>query len=101
MAVKAGAVAMPVVEVRAVTVAEPLKVPLAPLVGAAKVTVAPLTGLLFESFTVACSAVAKAAPFVALCGVPPVAVTETVTGAMLVRLNTAPDVPFGTVATTW
>ena len=100
MAVKAGAVAMPVVEVRAVTVAEPLKVPLAPLVGAAKVTVAPLTGLLFESLTVACNAVAKAVPSVALCGVPPVALMKMVTGAVFVRLNVALDVPLATVATT-
>lgn len=33
----------------------PANVPLAPLPGAAKVTVAPLTGLLKESFTVACN----------------------------------------------
>ena len=100
MAVKAGATAMPVVEVRTVTVAEPLKVPPAPLAGAVKVTVAPLTGLLFESFTVACSAVAKAAPVVALCGVPPVALMEMVTGAVFVRLKGAADAPLGTVANT-
>ncbi len=53
MAVNAGAMAMPVALVVAVTVAAPPNVPLAPLAGAAKVTVAPLTGLLLESFTVA------------------------------------------------
>ena len=100
MAVKAGAVAIPVVPVVAVTVADPPNVPLAPLAGAVKVTVAPLTGLLFESFTVACRGVAKAVPTVAFCGVPPVALTEIVTGAVLVRLNCALDVPFATVAAT-
>ena len=69
---KVGAVATPLLLV--VTVEEPLKVPLAPLEGAVKVTDAPLTGLLFVSRTLACSAVAKAAPTAALCGVPAVAV---------------------------
>src|SRR5690349_1763233 len=55
-------------------VTPPANVPLAPLPGAAKVTVAPLTGLLNESFTVACSCVANAVFTVALCGVPAVAV---------------------------
>ena len=66
-----GTVATPLLLV--VTVAEPVKVPLAPLIGAAKVTEAPLTGLLLASFTVACRAVANAVPTVALCGVPAVA----------------------------
>ncbi len=92
--------AIPVVPVMAVTVAEPLKVPLAPPAGAAKVTVTPLWGLLFESFTVACRGVAKVAPTVALCGVPPVALTEIVTGVVLVRLNKALEAPFAMVATT-
>ena len=100
MAVKVGAVAIPVVPVNAVTVTAPPKVPLAPPVGAAKVTVAPLTGLLFESFTVACRGVANAVPTVAFCGVPPVALMEIVAGAVFVRLNVALDVPFGTEATT-
>ena len=100
MAVKAGAVAMPVAEVRAVTVAEPLKVPPAPLAGAVKVTVAPAIGALTEFVTVACNSVAKVVPTAALCGVPPVAVTEIVTGAVLVRLNSALDTSFATVATT-
>jgi hypothetical protein len=66
-----------------VTVAEPAKLPLAPLTGAAKVTEAPLTGLLLASFTVACSAVANAVPTVALCGVPAVAVMVPLPLAML------------------
>ena len=52
----------------------PAKVPLAPLEGAANVTVAPLTGLLKGSFTVACSCVVKPVPTVVFCGVPAVAV---------------------------
>ena len=61
-AVKTGEVATPAAVVTAVTVvAPPAKLPLAPVVGAVNVTVAPLTTLPPESFTVACSAVAKAA----------------------------------------
>src|SRR5215467_4059233 len=52
----------------------PAKVPVALMPGAVKVTVTPLTGLLEESFTVACSCVANAVFTVALCGVPAVAV---------------------------
>ena len=54
----------------------PANVPEAPLLGTVNVTVAPLTALLFESFTVAISALVKAVLTVALCGVPPVAVIE-------------------------
>lgn len=49
------------------------KVPLAPLAGAVKVTVAPLTGLPFMA-TVA-DRVAKAAPVLTIWGVPTVAAT--------------------------
>src|SRR5229473_3271273 len=51
----------------------PANVPLAPLVGAVKVTVTPLTRLFEASFTVACSCVAKGWLMTALCGVPAVA----------------------------
>jgi len=51
------------------------KIPLGPFAGAAKVTVAPLTGLPLASLTVTCSAVAKAVLIAILCGVPAVAVT--------------------------
>jgi len=50
------------------------KWPLAPLPGDANVTVTPLTGLLNESLTIACSWAANAVPTVALCAVPAVAV---------------------------
>ena len=46
---------------------------LAPVAGAANVTVTPLTGLLPASRTVTCNGVAKAAVIAADCGVPPVA----------------------------
>ena len=73
MAVKVGAVATPLVLVVLVAAADPEKLALAPLPGAVNVTVAPFTGLPPLSFTVACSAVAKFAPTVALCGVPALA----------------------------
>src|SRR5260370_14170119 len=72
LAVKTGAVATPWAFVAAVFT-PPANVPLAPLAGAAKVTIAPLTGLFTESFTVACSGVGKAVLAPVLCGVPAVA----------------------------
>jgi hypothetical protein len=84
--VKAGAVAIPLEFVIAVAVAEPLKVPLAPLPGAVNVTVTPLTAFPPESFTVACRAVAKAVPSVAFCGVPALAVMLAAAPVVLVRL---------------
>jgi hypothetical protein len=60
-----------------------VKVPLGPLVGAAKVTVMPLTGLSLESFTVAARAVGKLVFRAALCGVPAVAVTLAGSGALV------------------
>ena len=69
---KIGAVATPCAFV--VAVFTPFaNVPLALLPGAANVTVMPLTGLLRESFTVACNWVAKAVLMVALCDTPAVA----------------------------
>jgi hypothetical protein len=73
LAVKTGAVASPEAFVVAVLI-PPAKVPLGPLVGAVNVTVKPLTGLLRESLTAACSCTANAVLTVALCGVPAVAV---------------------------
>ena len=87
-AVKIGAVATPDAFVVAVFT-PPAKVPLAPLVGAANVTVTPLTGLLKASFTVACSWVAKAVLTVALCGVPAVAVILAAAPARLVSAKLA------------
>ena len=87
MAVNAGAVATPLLFV--VTIADPPNVPLAPVPGAAKVTLTPLTGLLLASFTVACSAVANAVPIAALCGVPAVAVTPAAGPGLFVRLKLA------------
>src|SRR5207253_1903482 len=58
LAVRAGAVAMPLPFVT--TVALAAKVPEAPEAGAVKVTLTPASGLLPESVTLACSAVLKA-----------------------------------------
>jgi hypothetical protein len=49
------------------------RVALAPVAGAAKVTVTPDTGLPAESLTVACNAVGNAVPTTVDCGEPPVA----------------------------
>jgi hypothetical protein len=65
---------------------------LAPLAGAPKVTVMPLTGLPHESFTVACNAFAKAEFTAADCGVPPVAARLAACPAALVSENDA-DTP--------
>jgi hypothetical protein len=77
-------------------VAPPANVPLGPLAGAVNVTVTPLTGLLKESFTVACSCIANAALTFALCGEP--AVAEMLDGlpatppTALTATSTAPQV---------
>ena len=63
----------------------PANVPLAPLAGAVKVTVTPLTGLLKASLTVACNGVENAVFTVELCGVPATAVMAATAPAMLVR----------------
>lgn len=89
MAVSAEAVAIPLALVVAVAVADPENAALAPVAGAVNVTVTPLTGLLLASFTVACSAVAKAAFTVALCGVPAVAITLAGIAEMFVKLKSA------------
>ena len=78
LAVRAGAVAIPLALVTAVAVADPEKAARAPVPDAVKVTVTPLTGLPLASFTAACSAVVKVALIVALCGVP--AAAETLAG---------------------
>jgi hypothetical protein len=98
LAVNVGAVATPCVVLVAVTVVcPPVNVPLAPLVGAANVTTAPLTRLLNASFTVTCSA-ANAVPTATLCGVPAVAVTPVTEPAWFVNAKLAVT-PF-TVAVT-
>src|SRR5258706_14507112 len=82
LAVKAGAVAIPLALV--ITVALPPNVPDAPDNGAAKVTLAPAIGLLDASLTVACSPVANAVEIGALCGVPAVALMLAGAPAVLV-----------------
>ena len=90
MAVNVDAVAIPLEFVVAFTLVELFaNLPLAPLPGAVKVTVAPLTGLPPESFTVACSAVVNAVLMVALCPEPAVAVMLAGDPAVLVKLKLA------------
>jgi hypothetical protein len=72
-AVNTAAVATPFAPVVAV-LTPPAKLPLAPLPGAANVTVTPPTGWPFPSVTVAWNWVANAVLMAALCGVPNVAV---------------------------
>lgn len=79
LAVKAGAVATPCAFVVAVADAPEPKAPLAPEAGAVNVTVAPETGLLPESLTVAWRAVANAVFTGALW--PPPAVAAMLAGA--------------------
>jgi hypothetical protein len=78
---------MPLLSV--VTVVEPPNVPLAPEPGAENVTLAPLTGLLLASLTVACNAVLNAVLMVTLCGVPVVAVMLAGGAVVFVRLKFA------------
>ena len=82
--------AMPLLSVAMLIVAVPFEnVPLAPLAGAVNVTVAPTTGLLLASFTVACSAVVNAEPIIVLCELPAVAVMLAGGRALFVRLKVA------------
>jgi hypothetical protein len=89
LAIGAGAVATPLEFVDAAAVAEPLKLALAPELGAVNVTVTPLTGLPLAFVTVAWRAVAKAMFTVALCGVPAVAVMFAGVAPMFVKLKLA------------
>jgi len=110
--VKIADVAVPEPFVDAVVI-PPAKDPLAPLVGAAKATIAPVTGLPPESFTVATSGNPKAVPMPAVCGVPLVAVMDAgvacaamvsvnvavaVTGGVLLSVTVNPSDTFATVA---
>src|SRR5258708_3489738 len=99
LAVKIAAVATPCALVVAVFT-PPANVPLAPLAGAVKVTITPLTGLFAASFTVACKAVANAVLMVALCGVPAVAAMLAAALARLVSEKLAEVATPTTVAVT-
>src|SRR6266508_3652325 len=88
-AVKVGAVAIPFAPVVASTVAPvPANVPLAPLVGAANVTVTPLTGLPPASVALAASATANAVP-VAADWLSPAATASAVGGLVGVNSTTS------------
>jgi len=78
----------------------PANVPLAPLAGALKVTVTPLTGFPPPSFTVATRGAANAVLIVALCGVPLVAVMLAGVPAVFVREKFAGATTPATVAVT-
>jgi hypothetical protein len=90
LAVNTAEVATPELLVTAV-VTPPANVPLAPLAGAANVTVTPPTGLPPESRTVATRGAANAVLIGALCGVPLVAVIDAATPGVTVTL-VLPDV---------
>ena len=83
LAVKVADVAIPEALVVAVATL-PAKDPLAPLVGAVKVTVWLPTGLPKVSFTVATSGLVNAVLMMALCGVPPVAAMDAAAPAVFV-----------------
>ena len=104
LAVKAGAVATPLLLVVAVAVVDPpANVPLAPLAGAVNVTVTLLSRLLLASLTVAAIAVPKLVLTVALCGVPAAAVMLAGgpgAPALFVRLKLAGVPTPGTLAVT-
>src|SRR5579864_2414733 len=100
-AVKTLEAAMPFASVTSVSVAVPFeKVPLAELVGALNVTVAPVTGFEKLSSTAATSGEEKVVPIAAFCDVPLVAVMVAGGPARFVRVNVAGvDTP-ATVAAT-
>src|SRR5690348_10384954 len=92
---------MPLAFVVAVAVlVPPAKVPLAPVDGAANVTIVPLTGFDLLSNTVATNGAANAVLMGALCGVPPVAATMVAAPAEFVRKKFAGVVTPATVAVT-
>src|SRR5690349_3859026 len=86
LAVKAGAVSLPLAPVVPVKLRlPPAKVPPAPLAGAVKLTVAPPTGLLLASRTVASRATAKVVLMAVLCPLPAEADRPALLPAVLVR----------------
>jgi hypothetical protein len=84
----------------AVAVADPLKLPLAPVPGAVKVTVTPLTALLLASFTVACSPLVNTLFTAVLWPDPALAVTLAGGAVVLVKLKLAGVVTPVTLAVT-
>lgn len=90
LAVNAAEVATPFASVVAV-LTPPANVPLAPVLGAVKVTVTPLTGLDELSFTVTTKGAENAPLTATLCEAPLVAVIDAAAPAALVRLKFAVD----------
>src|SRR4051812_31106198 len=98
-AANARAVAMPLLSVVAVFM-PPAKLPLAPVVGAMKVTTIPGTGLPLLSFTRTCNALPNAVPTVALWLFPATMLSFAGAPAVFVIVNEAdPETPVA-VATT-
>ena len=94
MAVNVGAVATPCMFVTTVDVdTPPANIPLAPVLGAANVTMTPFTGLP-PLVTVAISG-ANAEPVVTLCGVPLVAAIDGAPPPQKIPLTTPFGPPFG------
>jgi hypothetical protein len=90
-ALKADAVATPLVPVVSVSVVFPLvaNVPLAPVAGAVNVTATPLTGLLSLSTTIACRIVPNAVETAVLCVAPLVALIAAAAPEEFDRLKLA------------
>lgn len=100
-AVIKGEVATPEELVAAAAVAPPpVNVPLGPLDGAVKVTVAPATGLPFRSVTVALKGAVNCAFKDALCGVPPEGTIEAGPVGAWVNVNCSCEKSKGTVRST-
>ena len=98
LAVKVDDVATP--EALVTALEAPWNDPLAPLEGAVKVTVTPLTGLPDASMTVAWRGVANTVLTVVVCGVPPVAAIEAAAPGALVSEKVAGVVTPATDAVT-
>ena len=99
MAVTIGDTAMPLALVDAMAVRTALgNVPLAPAAGNVNVTLAPDTGLLPASRTVACSTAANGVETKVDCGVPPVAAMLAAAPAVLVNAKLAGVATPGAVA---
>jgi hypothetical protein len=99
LAVIPAQVACPALFVVALAEFEEPNLALGPVAGAVNVTVIPLTGLLLASFTVACSAIEKAVPMVADCGVPPLAVMAAGGPGVLVSEKLADPAPLALAVT--
>jgi hypothetical protein len=74
------------------------KVALAPLAGAAKVTVTPGTGWLAASFTIATSGLVKAVPATVVCGLPELTAMDVAAAWAIARFSVLVPVKIGLLA---